>query len=176
MYYGPVTFSVADGTDPKLWAVETGPDWLDMSLTGLLLCTPPSDAVSGPFTVTVTDGVGASVTSGWLWITITNAELGVVTTEATNITKSGATYNATLNGYVTGMGDDDANVIVSFDYGLTTAYGSTTTGTTLSSPSTFSATITGLAKNTTYHFKAKVVGSITGTTADGADFFFTTGG
>ena len=153
--------------------METGslPNGLELSLKGILSGTPASNAVSEPFTVTVTDGVGASCTSGSLWITITDAELGVVTTDATNISKSGATYNATLNGYVTGMGGV-ASVSVSFDYGLTTAYGSTTTGTTLSSPGTFSATITGLAKNTTYHFRAKAVGS---TTVYGADFTFTTG-
>jgi type II secretory pathway pseudopilin PulG len=173
MAYGPVTFSVSDGTDPKLWEMETGslPNGLELSLKGILSGTPASNAVSGPFTVTATDGAGASCTSGTLWLTITDADLGVVTTDATNISKSGSTYNATLNGYVTGMGGA-GSVIVSFDYGLTTAYGSTTTVTTLGSPSTFSAAITSLAKNTTYHFRAKVVGS---TTVYGADLTFTTG-
>ena len=80
---------------------------------------------------------------------------------------------ATLNGTVKA---NNLSTAVSFEYGLTTAYGTvvpaipaTVTGNTVTN---VSAIITGLAVGTTYHFRVKGV-SIAGT-SNGADLNFTT--
>ncbi|MEI6682637.1 MAG: T9SS type A sorting domain-containing protein [Bacteroidota bacterium] len=94
----------------------------------------------------------------------------VVTTAATAITAA----TATLNGTVNANGNSSA---VSFQYGLTAAYGSTVTaapanatGLTVTNES---AGITGLSFNTTYHYRI-VATNIAGTT-NGNDMTFTTG-
>ncbi len=68
----------------------------------------------------------------------------------------------------------NVNATVSFDYGRTPAGGSTTPEQTItgSGPQTVSATITGLARNTTYHFHVTATNS-DGTTT-GTDETFTT--
>jgi hypothetical protein len=93
----------------------------------------------------------------------------VVTTAATGITATTSALNGTVNA-------NSASTTVSFEYGLTTAYGSTVagvpatvTGTTVT-PVT--AAITGLLPGTTYHFRVKGVNSF-GTT-NGNDMTFTT--
>lgn len=95
-----------------------------------------------------------------------------------SVTTSAATSllatTATLNGLVSSNGASSA---VTFDYGLTTGYGSSVTA--ASSPlganannSAVTALVTGLTCNTTYHFRAKGVNTV-GTT-NGADLTFTT--
>jgi hypothetical protein len=93
----------------------------------------------------------------------------VITTAATSITTSGATLNGTVNA-------NGGVATVTFDYGLTSAYGTTVNGipntVTGTSVNPVSAIITGLLPNTTYHFR--VNGSnITGLT-NGNDMTFTT--
>ena len=92
------------------------------------------------------------------------------TTAATAVSATGAT----LNGTVTSNG---ASTTVTFQYGLTTGYGSTVTA--VQSPlaanasgAAVSAAIAGLTCNTTYHFRA-VGANGAGTTA-GGDLAFTT--
>ncbi len=93
----------------------------------------------------------------------------VVTTAATAVTTSSATLNGTVNA-------NTASTTASFEYGLTTSYGTTVNGTPTtvlgSTVTPVSAAITGLLPNTTYHFRAKGVNS-TGTTY-GNDMTFTT--
>lgn len=93
----------------------------------------------------------------------------VVTTAATAVTTSSATLNGTVNA-------NTASTTATFEYGLTTSYGTTVNAipnTILGSSVTpISAAITGLLPNTTYHFRAKGVNS-TGTTY-GNDMTFTT--
>jgi len=93
----------------------------------------------------------------------------VVTTAATNIGSTTATLNGTVNA-------NNASTTVTFEYGLTTAYGSvvngvpaTVTGNTVTP---VSADIIGLLPNTTYHYK--IVGVNTNGTANGGDMTFTT--
>lgn len=100
--------------------------------------------------------------------TIPSAWVGTVA--ATGLTGTGAT----INGNGAGNG---STVTTSFEYGLTTAYGSTAAGTpgTISGipTSTFAANLTGLAYNTLYHYRAKgQVGA--GVPFYGADLTFTT--
>ncbi|MDD4858898.1 MAG: C10 family peptidase [Dehalococcoidales bacterium] len=92
----------------------------------------------------------------------------IVTTDAsTNI----GPFTAILNGSLSNLGGNiSANV--SFEWGLTTSYGNTTTIQGLSAIGSYSANITGLSANTTYHFRAKAEG--TGTTTYGSDQQFGT--
>lgn len=92
----------------------------------------------------------------------------------TNAASALSTNGATLNGTVSSNG---ASTAVTFDYGLTTGYGSTATAT--ASPlaanavnTAVSADVTGLTCGTTYHFRVKGVNSA-GTT-NGGDLTFTT--
>jgi hypothetical protein len=74
----------------------------------------------------------------------------VTTGSATGITSSGATLGGTVNA-------NDASTTVSFEYGLTTAYGSSVTAAqspvTGSTATSVSASITGLTAGTTYHYR-----------------------
>ncbi len=79
---------------------------------------------------------------------------------------------ATLNGNLTSLGSS-TSVTVSFQYGLTTSYGSTAAGvpSSLTAPGTFTASVSALTAGTTYHYRAVAVGS---TPVYGADQTFTT--
>lgn len=95
-------------------------------------------------------------------------------TVTTNAASALSVSGATLNGTVSSNGTSTA---VTFDYGLTTSYGSTATAT--ASPlaagavgAAVSVAVTGLTCSTTYHYRAKGV-NLGGTTL-GADATFTT--
>jgi hypothetical protein len=79
--------------------------------------------------------------------------------------------SAMLNGILDSLGTVDS-VPVSFKWGTTTAYGNETAAETLTSAGGFDAVLTGLAPNTTYHFRARALGD---GVAYGADMMFTTG-
>ena len=93
----------------------------------------------------------------------------VVTTAATAVTVTGATLNGTVNA-------NGVSTAASFEYGLTTGYGSTVTATpptvTGSTVTPVTATLTTLEPNTLYHYRA--VGVNTGGTGTGSDMTFTT--
>ena len=91
----------------------------------------------------------------------------VTTNEATKIKAK----RATLNGRLTSLGTA-SSVAVSFEWGPTTDYGSTTKPRTMTSTGDFRATITGLTPDTTYHFRAKAEGD--GTIVYGSELSFTT--
>ena len=89
----------------------------------------------------------------------------VTTTAATSVTQTAAVLNGTVNAC-------SQNVVTSFEYGLTTAYGSTVaaipspvTGTTSTG---ISASLTGLPVNSLYHYRA--VGTVGTLKYYGADF------
>jgi hypothetical protein len=139
--------------------------------------TPVSGTISGlipgvtyHYRVNGTNAVGTSNGNDMTFTTLSAAPT-VVTTAATAITN----IAATLNGTVIANG---ASTTVSFNYGLTSLYGSTiaavpatVTGNTLT-PVTGS--ITGLACNTLYHYK--VTGVNSAGTSNGNDMTFTTTG
>ncbi len=93
----------------------------------------------------------------------------VITTAATSISSGGATLNGTVNA-------NNGATTVTFEYGLTTAYGSTITA--VQSPvngsivTIVNAAVPGLLPNTTYHFR--VDGTNAGGTSYGNDLIFTT--
>jgi hypothetical protein len=91
----------------------------------------------------------------------------------TTYTVSGIMTNgATLNGHLSDKGSA-YTILVSFEYGLTTSYGSSVSGVpaTLTHSGTFTASITDLTPNTQYHYRAKAVGD---GTVYGSDQTFTT--
>jgi Family of unknown function (DUF6701) len=95
----------------------------------------------------------------------------VTTDAATSITGTGATLNGTVN-------PQNNNTTVTFDYGLTTGYGTTVNAMPNTIPSgsgntAVSAALTGLSCNTTYHFRVSGVNS-RGQTSNGGDLSFTT--
>ena len=73
----------------------------------------------------------------------------VSTKDATNI----AGTSAKLNGQLTDLGGA-SSCEVWFEYGKTTSYGHSTSHVTKTSPASFSATISSLKPDTTYHFRA----------------------
>jgi hypothetical protein len=93
----------------------------------------------------------------------------VNTNSTSNLTSTGATINANLNSL-----GSASSVTVSFEYGLTTDYGSTAVGvpSTMTGTGAFNASLTGLIPNTLYHYQAVVVGN--NGTAYGGDQTFTT--
>jgi len=131
-------------------------------LSGLLPNTTYHFRVVGVSTGGTTNGADLT------FITSTTAPI-VTTNAASVITATGATLNGTINA-------NSASTAVTFEYGLTTAYGTTVTATP--SPVTGSANtavtyaLSSLLPNTTYHFR--VVGVSTGGTANGGDLTFTT--
>jgi hypothetical protein len=65
-----------------------------------------------------------------------------------------------------------SSVIVSFEWGLTTSYGSETSAQSVLAIGAFSANLTGLTANTAYHFRTKAVGH--GVAVYGTDMTFST--
>jgi hypothetical protein len=103
--------------------------------------------------------------------TVTLAGSPIVTTDAaTGVGANDATLNGTVNA-------NHASTVVTFEYGLTTAYGSTVTADQSpvagNADTPVSAAITGLLPNTTYHYR--VIGQNMAGTTDGGDMTFTTG-
>lgn len=130
----------------------------------------PKLVVQGDITDSATltfyaNGVAAVPTAEWhsgkvtelnLAVTASAAPLAVTTGQAIGI----GTTTATLQGTLTDLGSA-SSVEVSFEWGTTTSYGSETAGQATTSIGTFSYTLSDLASNTTYHFRAKAVDSTT---------------
>jgi len=95
----------------------------------------------------------------------------VSTGSATGVTGTGATLNATVNAH-------DHDTTVTFEYGLTTAYGASVPASqnpvTGSSSKVVSSTINGLSSGAVYHYRA--VGISSAGTAAGSDKTFVTSG
>ena len=165
---------VTTGTGNPLTTTEVGKygsatsPWLDLIVQGFI-----TDGATLTFYV---NGVAAAQTAAWhsgettqlnLTVTITTAPPTVTSNAATAV----GTTTATLNGNLTDLGTA-TSVQVSFEWGLTTAYGNETSPQTMTSTGTFSAPLSSLSPGTTYHFRAKAVGQ---GTSYGTDITFTTG-
>src|SRR6185295_4981805 len=151
------------GLPPGTYYVRTGaaPNFID-KLWNNIPC-PCTVTAGTPIVVTGT----ASVTG--INFALSPAASTVVTTAATNITRSAAMLNGAVN-------PRGSSTTASFQYGLTIGYGSQVTPSPAPGSGTsfvaVSAAIAGLACNTLYHFRA--VATNAGGPANGADAIFTT--
>lgn len=137
--------------------------------TGAVLYGTPTAANVGvhPVSLSVTDGATPAVQN--FSITVI-APPAVTTGSASSMTATGATLGGTVS-------SNGAASTVTFEYGLTTAYGSTATAAesplaSSASAATVSASLTGLTCATTYHYRVKAVNSVN--TTNGSDATFTT--
>jgi len=133
------------------------------AITGLTCNTPYHFRVVAASSAGTTNGTDATFTTG-----------PCLPTAATNAASAIGATSATLNGTVSSNG---ASTTATFQYGLTTGYGSTVTAAQSplaagASGAATSAPITGLTCNTPYHFRV-VAASSAGTT-NGTDATFTT--
>ncbi len=128
------------------------------------------DEADETFTVTLSSPSGATISDAQGTGTIRDDD--TKPSAATNPATGVGTTTATLNGTVNPQGKPTS---YRFEYGTTTAYGSSTTPQSVGSGTAnvnASASISGLSANTTYHFRI-VATSAAGTT-QGADLSFTT--
>ena len=121
------------------------------------------------FRISATNAAGTSKGSDETFKTLPNAPT-VVTKPATSIAPTTATLNATVNPNGGEVSECE------FEYGTTTAYGSTASCSSLpgsgSSPVAVSAAVAGLTANTTYHFRISATNA--GGTSKGSDETFKT--
>ncbi len=176
-----VTFDLAtaDGT-----GTVTDDDYVARSLTGQTIPAGSSTytfdiAVNGDniiepnetFYVNISNVTGAEVADGQGMGTITNDDFRptVTTGAATSVTSTGATLNGTVNA-------NNDSTAVTFEYGLTTAYGTTVTAdqspVTGIADTAISFNLSGLSTDTSYHYR--VVGENNSGTSYGLDQDFTT--
>ena len=133
--------------------------------TTITATTPAGSAGTADVAVTTPGGTGTG-TGLFTYIAAPTA----TTNAASGITATTATLNGTVNA-------NGTSTTVTFDYGLTTGYGSTATAAqspvTGSTNTAVSAAISGLSCNTLYHFRVNGVNG--GGTTNGLDATFTTG-
>jgi hypothetical protein len=134
--------------------------------------TPAAPLVGGTYNVTVAGprnlaGLPLATQTTWSFSVPSAAPLATTGT-ASNISLTGATLTGTVN-------DNGATTTVQFQYGSTTAYGSTLAAGTVpagAGSTAFAANLSGLTCNTTYHYRI-TAGNSAGSVA-GSDQFFTT--
>jgi len=135
-------------------------------LTGIISGNPTAPSPSTNYTISAANVAGTSTTI--LNITVASAPTAT-TSAATSVTGAEATLNGTINA-------NNSSTAVTFEYGLTTSYGTTVTATqspvTESTATAVSYALSGLTPNTKYHFRVNGVNSA-GTTT-GTDKTFTT--
>ncbi len=152
---GTVTPNAASATLPATWS---------FTATGLVCNTAYT------YTATATNDV--LQTGSGSAVTFTTSACPIVPPSvATNSATSVAVTSATLNGTLAGLGGA-SSATTAFNYGTTTAYGSSAPFSSMSATGAFAVPVTGLVCNTLYHFQATAANSAG--TATGADATFTT--
>ncbi len=113
--------------------------------------------------------IAAVIPNGNIWTAVVSYidAPTISTTSASNITDT----TATLGGNITNTGGEN-NTARGFHYGLTGSYGSTSSESGSYSTGVYTADITGLDCNTTYHYRAFATN--TAGTTNGSDSTFTT--
>lgn len=120
--------------------------------------------------LTVTNAYDSNTATKTDYITVQTTPITPPSVSTSSASSLGET-SATLNGYLTSMGDT-SSCMVYFQYGTTTSYGSTTQSHSMSSTDSFSQSITGLSPGTTYHCRAGASNSVE--TVYGLDVTFNT--
>ena len=137
--------------------------------------TPVSKALSGltPNTTYYYRAVGQNSVGTTNGANITFSTDAPAPTVTTNAASEISIKSTTLNGTVNANND---STTITFEYGLTTAYGTTVTAdqspVTGITDTTVSKTLSGLTPNTTYHYRA--IGQSSVGISNGADITFTT--
>jgi hypothetical protein len=133
------------------------------AITGLAASTTYEIRLS----LTRTTSNDTSLTSTTSTFTTSANAPGITTGSASSVGANAATLNGSIVAH-------SISTTLSFDYGLTTSYGSTSPATPSSTSSdiSFSANIDSLVASTLYHFRA--VGTYSGGTVNGSDATFTT--
>jgi len=168
-----LTFTLT-GSDPDgdslTYSATNLPPGANFNAATRVFSWTPSLTQAGSYTnihFQVTDGTLNA--SEDITITVVDSnQLVVNTVNASSITKDGVTLSGNLNSL-----GNNSSVALSFEYGLTTSYGSIAVGNpgTLTAPGNFTAIISGLNPSTLYHYRAKGTGS---SSVYGVDLTFTT--
>lgn len=130
--------------------------------------SPNSNYYNGSATNFSLTGISAQGSIMTAFLLLPPSAPSVTTMEATSVGATAATLNGTVN-------DNNALTAVTFEYGLTSGYGSTASAGTVSAGSgnsAVSAPVAGLACNSTYHFRVSGTNLIG--TGYGVDKTFTT--
>ncbi|MBI1820964.1 MAG: FG-GAP repeat protein [Nitrospirae bacterium] len=167
-FASPITLSVTGLPSGAGGAFSANPVTPTTSGASSILTVSVSlSAAPGTYALQVT-GIGGGETHA-IPVTLNIASLPVVqTSPTTGITQTGATLNGTVN-------PNGQATTAWFDYGITTAYGSSTPAFSLTSGSpqtSLSTTISGLTLGTTYHFRLTAKNSLG--TVYGGDYSFIT--
>jgi hypothetical protein len=115
------------------------------------------------------NGTEYSYGSDNTFVTIAATPPSITTNTAAAVNETTATFVGTITSVGT-----YSTVYANFEYGLTAGYGSTTPLQTFTTASGFIQAMSGLAQNTTYHYRATL--TYNGTTIYGGDVAFTTTG
>ncbi len=154
--YSPVNVSFVWGTDSQedqtLYPSETTPQ--AMTSTGAFSANLSSLSPNTTYYFRAKATGSVTVYGDELSFTTERVLPAVTTNDATDITIS----SATLNGNLDDLGAA-GTVNVSFEWGLTTSYGNETTPEAMTLTGAFSANLSSLSSDTTYHFRAKAVGN-----------------
>jgi len=162
-------------TDPLFtpWIRLIGPNGalLSSSTGGSSTFIELTAPLNGTYTVVVADAADSDINTGSYLLHVTGACTlpTVVTGVASNITAATAQLHGTVN-------PNGVATSALFQYGPTTAYGLASPATPIGAGASDLAqqfTVTGLACNTTYHFRMRATTSTA--TVNGADASFTTG-
>ena len=158
--YGP---TLSYGSSTPVQNIPAGSVNLAVSapVSGLAVNSPYHFRLVATNTINTTNGLDSSLNT-------TNGVPAATTSPATNITATGSTLNSSVN-------PNGLTTLVYFEYGLTTAYGSSTAISSIGSSAgnvPVSTSLSSLNANTPYHFRVVAVNS-SGITL-GADSSFTT--
>jgi M6 family metalloprotease-like protein len=148
------------GTSAKTSFTDATTPWMK-SWAGALTAKPITSIVENTTT--------KAITFAFMGGSVTPTAPTATTVAASGVSTTTATLNASVNA-------NNATTTVTFEYGLTTSYGSTISGTPSSVSGTtltsITAALTGLTASTTYNYRVKAVNSV-GTTY-GSNMTFTT--